>query len=178
MNTKKADIPVPAGMLTLSMSPLGYRKPWFVKADDFRVTDDRKYMISIKAGRCWICGHTNRKGFSFVTGPASVAANVAIEPPCHPECAEYAVQVCPFILNPEAKRRSKGLTAAEIDDNHSEAGANPGVFFVTTVKKYKIQPTASGLVLTYDEGDIIARRKWVEGQVVHDSASESDTLKS
>ena len=107
---KHPDVPVPEFMASLPVTDRGYLKPWFVKADDFRVVDGDKAWLAVSKQKCWLCGNEFKPNEYGLLGDA-VAAMVRIckEPACHVECATYALQVCPFILYPNAKRRVAGL---------------------------------------------------------------------
>lgn len=171
MNKDQEGINLPLAMLHLPVTDEGYRKPWFVKDNDFRVTDDDKYMQSCTKGTCWICGYPNKKGFAFVTGPKSASQNLSIEPPCHPDCARYAVQVCPFILYPKTKRRENDLP--EMETGVGFVSENPGEYYITVVKKYKIVMTIDNFpALRYKNRHVRYREHWREGKLVSDSESE------
>lgn len=175
MRVKRPEIPVPAGMMTLPMTQKGYLKPWFVCDDDFRIADNQKWVKAYEEKRCWICGHINKKGFAFVHGPLSAQNNVATDAPSHPECAEYAVQVCPFITLPTARRREGNMPDGILQAmTQSKEGVleNPGVYYITIASKYSVKMSRDGYpLLAWQDSDIVSRSKWVEG-----SRSENDHL--
>lgn len=163
---KHSDVPIPKTMRSLPVTENGYLKPWFVKADDFRVVDEDKAYESMFHHTCWICGKPNDKGpFAFVTGPKSAAANLASEPPCHQKCAEYAVRVCPFILLPKAKRRDAGLTKEELAASPAFDAENPGEYYITLVKKFNVDMFL-GMTAKWKDRWIVSRNKYVEGKRV------------
>lgn len=62
------------------------------------VSPDRLHHCFVE-GRCGICGGERGYWLAFVGGPLSIENRVFSDPPFHPECVEYARQVCPFLLN-------------------------------------------------------------------------------
>lgn len=127
------DLPKPPRAIArLPVDERGYPVPWFVAyfggKPDFRVTDPRKFAIACQASRCWICGGSLRERKAFVFGPMSAIQAISGEPPNHPACATYAVQVCPFLVLPRAKRRLANLpNATEVATTALMIAANPGI---------------------------------------------------
>jgi len=130
-------------MRSLPLTGTGYHKPWFVKGDDFRVVDLKKAAFAVTKKACWICGKPFRKArYAMVCSPESARLLLFKEPPCHSECAEYAMRVCPFIIYPRAQRRSANLP----DDVRLEhvnaslpvkiAAENPGEYFLVVVRDF------------------------------------------
>jgi len=166
---KRPEIPIPSLMQALPVTNGGYLKPWFVKADDFRVTDGDKAGLSVMKKACWICGNPFETSvFAMVGDATSAVVRIYREPPCHKECAEYAMQVCPFILYPNAKRREAGLEYEDTLD-HSNEGAsivvkpdNPGEFFITLVSNFTYHHEHQ--VTAFDKADVIERQHWIGGK--------------
>ncbi len=168
IKVKRPDIPVPLQMQNLPLTEGGYLKPWFVKGDDFRVTDGDKAGLAVTKQACWICGNPFDTPLYAMVGDAiSAVARIYREPPCHKECAEYAMQVCPFILYPNAKRRTAGLSYEDTLE-HSNEGAtvvvkpdNPGEFFITIVSNFTYHHEHQ--VTAFDKPDVIERQHWIGG---------------
>lgn len=114
--------------------------PWFVQwfdgptwseagdgTPDFRVTDERKIFRALKERRCFICGEPfHGPTETFPIGPMCVVNRISAEPPSHYDCAEHAVHVCPWMLNPAKGRREANLPEGKIDPA-GMVGRNPGV---------------------------------------------------
>ncbi len=155
-------------MQNLPITQAGYLKPWFVKGDDFRVTDGDKAGLSVMKKACWICGNAFTTPLYAMVGDAtSAVVRIYKEPPCHKECAEYAMQVCPFILYPNAKRRTAGLDYEDTLD-HSNEGAkivvkpdNPGEFFITLVSDFTYHHEHQ--VTAFDKQVILEQQHWIGG---------------
>lgn len=165
---KRPEVPLPELMIDLPLVEGGYRKPWFVKGDDFRVTDGEKAWLSVSKKACWICGKPFTTPLYAMVGDAmSATIRVYREPPCHRECAEYAMQVCPFILYPNAKRRTAGLEPENLIENGVETGAieiaaeNPGEFYITLVSDFTYHHDEQ--VTAFNKTDVLEIQHWVGG---------------
>jgi hypothetical protein len=133
-------IPMPGRMARLPLTEAGWPTLFFAaKVDgkhDLRVADTSKFLACIKKKLCWLCGEPLGRYLAFVIGPMCVINRVTSEPPSHFECAEYAVQVCPFMVHPRAHRREKhmpdGTILPGIGLDH-----NPGVMALWVTVKYE-----------------------------------------
>lgn len=132
MNPTKQPIP-PDSMRLMPRDSRGYIVPFFVAwidgKPDFRVVEPRKFQRCIEDRLCWLCGGPLARYTAFTLGPMCGVNLTSAEPPSHISCAEYAVQVCPFLTMPKAQRREANLPV------HVEAGGkailrNPGVALV------------------------------------------------
>lgn len=165
---KRPEVPIPDQMKSLSLTEGGYLKPWFVKGDDFRITDSDKAGLSVMKKACWICGNpfpTPR--YAMVGDAMSATIRIYKEPPCHLECAEYAMQVCPFILYPNAKRRSAGLEYEATVEHLNEGAAimleadNPGEFYISVVSDFTYHHDHQ--VTAFDKDKVLEIQHWIGG---------------
>ena len=126
-------------------------------------------------GRCWICGGVNKKEFVFVTEIKSAIQSISLEPPCHPDCALYSIQVCPFLLLPNAKRRTAGLP-----DYLNEAKApeiamhNPGAYVLTHVRKFAFKPVNKNSPTKWAiwaDKSVSCQSLWAEGKKLEECPS-------
>ncbi len=168
MKLKHATVEVPKTMRSLPLTDKGYLKPWFVKADDFRVVDDSKAEIANAKKACWICGKPfTEQSFALVCSPISAMTRIFREPPSHKECAEYAMKVCPFILYPNSKRRTSGLPEeATLDyinrDLEVKQGEeNPGEYYLVVVQDFYLDKDTR--TIRCHESQVVERQHWVEG---------------
>jgi hypothetical protein len=146
------NIPMPRRIENLPTEPeRGYPVPFFVayingKAD-FRIADNEKRVRCIREHLCWICGEKLGKYLGFVIGPMCAVNRISAEPPMHRECAEYSVQVCPFLLNPNQKRNPKAV-AAPIDEAPGIMIArNPGVMLLWMTNSFTLVQDQNNQVL-------------------------------
>ncbi|GBR23436.1 hypothetical protein [Komagataeibacter nataicola] len=98
---------------------------------------------------CWICGQKLGRHCAFVGGPKSAHAGVYSDFPMHRECAEFAVQVCPFIVYGSNYRKNPTLNTddmARMVDND-----NPVIFCVSVASRYRYEPSAGVFVIHPDE---------------------------
>lgn len=141
MNYRPGLPPLPARMRGLPLSPKGYPVPYFVSQIDghynFQLADAAKYLLCVRRDLCWICGQPLGVFRTFVVGPMAAMNRISAEPPSHADCAEYAVQACPFMLLPKAQRR-KGEPALPRIELGLMLPANPGVSLLWTTKQRTI----------------------------------------
>lgn len=131
--------PLPPKMRHLLIDKRGYPVPFFVAMidgePDHRIVDPQAMQHCVRHGRCWLCGHPLGTFRSFVVGPMCAINRVSGEPPSHLECARYAVQACPFMARPHARRREAGLPDTDLKQPagiHLER--NPGVVLIWTTR--------------------------------------------
>lgn len=134
--------PLPAKMRHLPIDKRGFPVPFFVAIingePDHRVVEPRALQACVNQRRCWICGEPLGTFLSFLVGPMGAVNRVNSEPPSHRDCARYAVQACPFLSKPHAKRRDAGLPDQPLKQPagvHLEH--NPGVALIWTTRSFK-----------------------------------------
>lgn len=142
-NKIRPELPeLPHHMRNLPIDDRGFPVPWFVAwfdgKPDHRVVDPRKMVAAIKESRCWVCGEQLGTYKAFVIGPMSAINRISGEPPSHRECAEFAVRGCPFLSNPDARRRSAGMPEDVIFASPSHMPHNPGSMVIWVTKDYKV----------------------------------------
>lgn len=144
LNASIRDIRMPARMARRPISDKGFPVPYFVTVKneqgewDFRAVTAEPIMACVKRRLCWLCGEPLGQYLCFVIGPMCSINRVSSEPPSHRDCAEYAVQACPFLSRPNMRRNEEGLGPIE---NSSTAGIpiahNPGVSLLWITKSYR-----------------------------------------
>lgn len=169
MKIKHLSIEVPQNMQSLTLTDNGYLKPWFVKDNDFRVVDGKKARMAIEKKACWICGKPfDIALYALVASPVSAIVLMTREPPCHIECAEYAMQVCPFILYPKSKRRVAGLSEKETLEHLNKNldvkydAENPGEYYLLLVDDFYFESDSKSIRCL--ESNVQERQYWVGGQ--------------
>jgi hypothetical protein len=148
LNTAILGIPIPKRMQKLPISPKGYPVPWFVAwidgVPDFRVIGPDKLVQAVNYKRCWLCGEPLGVHKTFVLGPMCTVNRTSAEPPCHLDCADYAVRACPFLTQPKMRRNEVGLP----EDHQLPGGVmikrNPGVTALWITKRYSAWRDPSG----------------------------------
>jgi len=124
----------------------GFPVPWFVcyfnGKPDFRVIDPVKRLRAMKQGLCWICGERLRPSKTFVLGPMCVIQRISYEPPSHPDCAEAAMRICPFLSMTEFARREAQLPdPSKIETIPLMQSHNPGVHALWTTTAFRRDDT-------------------------------------
>lgn len=146
------NIPIPRRMTTLRRTESGMPIPkfasWINGKPDFTVMDMTFMKSAITARRCGICGEPLGRYASFVGGPLSQLSGQYSEPPFHKDCAEFALQICPFILTGHNMRKNK--PTAQIMVNNKVSPENPKVFglVTATIGTYSFEPRYMTFFLT------------------------------
>lgn len=170
--------PMPQRIAKLPVDARGYPIPFFVSyvddVPDFRLADPAKLTQCTKEGLCWLCGQRLGAYGVFVVGPMCAVNRTTSEPPSHRECAEFAVQACPFLVHPDAHRRDANLP----DDRQPPAGEmitrNPGVTVLWVTKdwsRYQVHQDGRTLIRLGDPSQVIS---WCQGR----TASEDEIFAS
>lgn len=81
--------------------PIPHTVQWANGKPDFRVIDQVKWIDAVSSCKCGICGEKIEGQMAFTGGPLSIQNRLFTDLPMHKECAEYALQVCPFLAMPK-----------------------------------------------------------------------------
>lgn len=131
-------VPMPGRIARLPRDDRGFPITYvtFIRetGPDFSTLDALKVREVSLNNLCGLCGGPRGAYMAFVGGPKSTEAHHFFDPPMHRDCAEYAVQVCPFIVIPTARYRK----TTEADDvNPLVDPDRPTEFYLVIVKKYR-----------------------------------------
>jgi hypothetical protein len=162
--------PLPPRFLKLPLDHRGYPVPKFVwhKPDgtyDFRVIEPGWPSKCMRNGLCWLCGEKLGKFMCFVIGPMCAINRNTAEPPCHRECAEFAVQACPFMRFPNRKRDEEALPEDGVKAGGDAAMImrNPGVTLLWITKSYRPYRAHDGSTLI-EIGEPVDVAWWAHGR--------------
>jgi hypothetical protein len=140
--------PLPERMLHLPVDDRGYPIPEFVSnidgKRDFRVVSLEHLANCVRQDVCWICGQALEDLKAFVIGPLPAIQAISNEPPCHIECAEFAVSACPFLLLPKAQHRPND--DPRVRKMVGATKGNPGVCCMYVVRGYACYESPKGVV--------------------------------
>jgi hypothetical protein len=168
----------PPRMRHLKEDHRGFVVPWFVSwakngkpceygegEPDFRAADTRKFKRALAERRCWLCGEMLGVNLAFVIGPMCAVTRVTSEPPCHLECATYAVQVCPFLTKPRMRRNEKDLPEDRINPGGIAIPRNPGACCIWVTRSFKtFRPGAGNDGVLLRLGDPVSVQWYAEGR--------------
>ena len=161
--------PLPDRFLKLPLDPRGYPVPKFIwhKPDgtyDFRVVEPGWPQKCMRNKLCWLCGEKLGRYMCFVIGPMCALNRNTAEPPCHRECAEFAVKACPFMRFPNRKRDEADLPKG-YNPGGDEAAIkrNPGVTCLWITKTYRPYRAHNGDTLI-EIGDPLDVTWWAHGE--------------
>jgi hypothetical protein len=121
-----ANTPIPLRMQQLEKDHRGYPIFWSVYRDKsgkphFQINDESKRIQALNTKFCPICGQTLEIMCVFVGGPQSAFHKLGAynDPGMHPECAEYALKVCPYLAAPSyaGEVGTKTLDPANVEEH-------------------------------------------------------------
>lgn len=155
LNASIRDIPIPARMKRRPISNKGFPVPYFVTVKDaegnydFRAVDIQPLVNCHNKKLCWLCGEPLGQYKCFVIGPMCAFNRISSEPPSHRDCAEYAVQACPFLSKPNARRNEVGMPERAKDNWVGGIGIkhNPEVTLLWITKSYRLERDGAGGIL-------------------------------
>ncbi len=153
-------IPIPDRMSGLPIDPRGYPVPVNVTRDsngkpNFATNDETVRQLLFKKDRCGICGGKLLRGRWSIGGPGSAfhPDGAFLDPPMHYECAQYAVQVCPYLAMPTFNKsvskvppREVGLVKEGIAYNPTVFANRPDLFLIVMYVGQKLTYYDSGFV--------------------------------
>lgn len=182
LNASIRDIPRPPGVDQLPVDERGWPCPWFIDwgpnedKPDHRVVDGRKFVRAVREQRCWLCGGKLGRVKASVIGPMCAVNRITSEPPCHPACARYAIQACPFLSKPRARRNERNLPEERREAAGIALDRNPGISVIweslQPSKPFRPQHGVQGTL--FDLGKPYRVTWWCEGQpATRDEAQES-----
>jgi hypothetical protein len=142
-----ATVPLPHRMRHLPRTAAGYVVPkfvrWFGDRPDFRIVDTQHYADCLTKKVCWICGGPMGSFKAFLIGPMCAINRTTSEPPAHHDCARYAAQVCPFMINPQRERRETNMPTPNIHVAGTMLPHNPGASALWITRSWKRYRVAS-----------------------------------
>lgn len=125
------DLPMPERMRRLPLTTQGFPTLFFAPFKDgeaiIRSVDVNKFRRCIHERLCWLCGEELERQMTFVVSVTVAYTRVTLEPPCHHECAVYAMRACPFITNPQMRYRTAPMQ-------------HPGPYALYTTSYYTVGP--------------------------------------
>ena len=115
--TKKRwqDVPMPAALAKRPRDVHGYPITFVTVVEngrpDFTTVDGRQVVSCIKGYLCGLCGTSlgvrREAQIAFIGGPSAIEQLAFLDPPMHPECAAYAMEVCPHLATPTARYKKQ-----------------------------------------------------------------------
>jgi hypothetical protein len=159
-------IEMPARIRKMRISPNHMPVPWFVAwvdgVPDFRAVDTSKIRDAYVNKKCWMCGEKLGRYLSFPLGPMCMVNRINSEPPSHHECAQYAVQSCPFLTRPHMRRNEKDLPTDRTPAPGIGIPRNPGAVVIWTTLSYKPFKVSNGVLFRL--GDPVSVEFWTQGR--------------
>lgn len=144
-------IPMPARIARLPRDKHGRPIPWFVHRDadgvpDFRVVRYNGIPDALRFDLCWVCGQRRGAWAAFVIGPMCAVNRVSPEPPSHRDCAVFSARACPFLANPQMRRRDRNLPEGTELPAGEMITRNPGVALVWVTRDWRPRRVDNGLL--------------------------------
>jgi ferredoxin len=152
MRILRSDLPaLPQRMNALPVDERGYPVPWFVAyidgKPDFRAIRPGGINSAINRRTCWLCGQPLGVKMVFVIGPMCAVNRVTSEPPSHRDCAEFAVQACPFLTHPMAKRNEHDLPVHGKQPAGIHLDRNPGATCLWSTRSFTRFNAPGGMLI-------------------------------
>jgi len=145
----------PTRMRARPIDERGYSIPYFVGyvngKPDFRCADQAKFAACVKFKKCWLCGEKLGVHHTFVIGPMCVVNRVTSEPPCHLECATYAMKGCPFLKLPNAQYRLANRPEGYVEPAGVGLTHNPTACALYTCREWHLVKVSNGYLLQLGE---------------------------
>jgi hypothetical protein len=69
------------------------------------------------------------------------------EPPAHHDCARYAAQVCPFMINPQRERRETNMPAGDLHAPGTMLPHNPGAAALWITRAWRPRYVGNGYLI-------------------------------
>lgn len=149
MTETRSDLePLPERLRLLPIDDRGYPVPWFVAwldgVPEFRAMDPRKFVSAVRDKLCWVCGQPLGRWLAFPVGPMCTVNRTTPEPPSHRECATWSIRNCPFLAQPDLKRRQ-----GELPEDREKPGGfalmrNPGVIALYITRRFEVFDAGGG----------------------------------
>jgi hypothetical protein len=139
-------VPVPPRLQRRPTDSRGYPIPYTVLIDetgkpDFRVTDVHAWAMAVRLRFCALCGQPMGRHLAFVGGPLSHDSRYFTDLPMHRDCAEYALQVCPFLAAPRfryAAATPSETSGVKMTVNSAVDTTRPDAFFMGMTTGYAV----------------------------------------
>ena len=161
-------VKMPEAISRLKREERGYPIPFFASIGpdgkaDLRIASASKPYICHKEKVCWVCGGSLAAQSSFIGGPSSAEHGTYSDGPMHRQCAEYALQVCPYLVIPNANRNQHNLPPTRpVPSNVTMAKPDCFVQYVAVTGDWEFNAQHSIYVL----GKPKARIKWEHGNKI------------
>lgn len=93
---------------------------------DFKCMHEVRRIDAFNRNLCHLCGERMLNTlFAFIGGPKCVKYRAFVDGPMHPDCAEYACKVCPFLRDAKAEYSKR-----------TGGGARPEKMYLCLAEKY------------------------------------------
>lgn len=157
---------MPSRIAKLRVDKRGYPVPRFVQdvngEPDFRVVNTAFLATATRMKLCWLCGEPLGRFQCFVIGPMCAINRVSSEPPSHKDCAQFAVQACPFLVHPNRARNTDNLPGEAEQPGGIMIARNPGVTLLWVTESYRTFKAPGGTLIKI--GDPVETQWWSRGR--------------
>jgi hypothetical protein len=119
---------------------------------DFTAVNGRRVRELAADRACGICGKPLGYWLTFLGGPSSYASRAYIDPPMHPECAEFSLTACPHLAIGRARRATGNHLMTDATQPDGFVLDKPDTWVMATTRSYVTGLTAAqggGWVTTF-----------------------------
>lgn len=136
---------------------------------DFATLDSTKVLQIARNRLCGICGHPLDYWIVFIGGPRCVEARAFLDPPMHPDCANTALHMCPYLARETMQRRRTPSPGAITPPGFIEDKPETYVLYVT--RSYKHTVTRDGMIFRPAPAVRTEQYRYVDGRLTQVPAS-------
>jgi hypothetical protein len=126
---------------------------------DFRILDAERRFRCYEQRLCAVCGEKLGYWIVFISGPECEKTRMFLDPPMHPDCADFALAVCPHLINERARY---SLRPAEVEMRTFANEVHPTVFKRFRTRGYELMRFDGDIIIKsspFVEVTLVKRRK-------------------
>lgn len=136
---------IPKELSHLKIDERGYPIPFFVPKIngkyEFRFADAKKQRLCIEQKLCAICGKKLIDNlYFFITGPVGYQNRVVTDSAMHRICAEYSLEVCPYMHFEKADIRDRDPLYKSVQAINLPQLPKPKELYLIKSDKFKSEP--------------------------------------
>jgi hypothetical protein len=150
-------IPIPTRLASRPRDGRGLPIPFTVLLmpdgkPDFRITDQVAWSQAVQRKICALCAQPLGRHKAFVGGPLAAKNRLFTDLPMHRDCAEYALQVCPFLAAPNFRYAESLRLPAEgvkVQTSAMVSTERPNKFFLGISLGYSLVRAPNDTILVH-----------------------------
>lgn len=114
---------------------------------DFTAIQASRVIEAVTNRWCGLCGTPLEYWIAFIGGPKSFQGRTYLDPPMHPECAEFAVKTCPHISIQRHRRAPEERLSADTHVPNGFIEDKPSEWVVGITRDFSVRVLSGGGVV-------------------------------